>query len=99
MKRLFSLFLFIVMMTNVAVSLVEQLHGRGAWFEMTEWGTDDMDEKEKTEKEKESYTFPHHSIVGMGVPVPKNTKNLLVFYNERLRSELHAFSPDLPPEA
>jgi hypothetical protein len=97
MKRLVSFLLLIAMMTNVALSVVEQLHGSPV-YETTEWGADDMDEKEKTEKEKESYTFAHHLIVRIGTFSPNTLKGVLIFRNNRLFSECYACLPDLPPE-
>ena len=98
MKRFFPFLLLIVMMANVSVSLVEQLRER-ALCELTEMSADDADEKSKTEKEKESFTVVYHIAVGFDAFNLNKLKKSLLFCDDRLRSELHASSPYLPPEA
>ena len=52
MKYIFSIFLILTMMSNVAVSVVEQLQGRDL-VEVNEYSKDDTEEEGKKEKVEE----------------------------------------------
>lgn len=101
MTRIFSILLLLIMTSNLAVSVVSQLHA-GAAYAYAEMGADDAEEDNKTEKEKEHKScalsqciLPGHS----GTFPLEKAKRALITTNDRLISELFAFMPELPPEA
>ena len=103
MKSYFAAFLLLIMTTNLAVTLVHQLHG-DKMYVSTEFGTDDTDEdgKSKTEKEKEKESFAFSCIPTLGNAwrsAPDGHSKSLIHKDDRPVSERHTFLPELPPEA
>ena len=96
MKFFFSIFLILVMTANVAVSFVKQLQGVDS-YELTEMD-DDANEKSKTEKEKESFTYTNHPVIQMDGCSPKTQQHALVFTNDNLIHGCHTSLPELPPK-
>ena len=88
------------MMSNVAVSVVEQLQGRDL-VEVNEYSKDDTEEEGKKEKEteKETYTLRHDAYIKPDAFQLSKGKRSLIFENDDLISEYHASLPELPPEA
>jgi hypothetical protein len=99
LTRIFALFFIFVMTANLAVSLVKQLQDSDM-YELTEIGTDDCDEKSKTEKEteKETFTFSDQHLVHAESLSPSIQKRSLIITADRLISQSFVSLPYLPPE-
>ncbi len=103
MKLVLSYFFLVIMTLNLAIPLVERLHGRDM-YELTEVGSDDTDEKGKTEnekekeKEKESISFSYDHLIHLDAHILEKFKKSLFPKNDIPVSELFAFLPELPPE-
>lgn len=99
MKLFFSCFFLVIMTLNVALPLVERLHGRDM-YEWTEASSDDTDEESKSEKEKEkeSISSSCYHDVNLDASVLKKFKKSLFSTDDLPLSELFASLPELPPE-
>lgn len=100
MNRIFPYFFLLIMSLNVLAPLAEQLRG-GDYYEMTEMGTTDADESDKTEKEegkeKESFTYIHHTGLKPASDFGSRRKTSFP-ENTHPRSGRYASLPELPPE-
>ena len=89
------------MALNLAIPLVERLERR-VMYELTEVGSDDTDEKGKTEKEKErekeSISYSCDQTLHLGAYSLERLKKSLFPENDLPVSELFASLPELPPE-
>ncbi len=97
MKNIFPLFLLVIITLNLTFPLVEQLR-QGGLYELT---ADDMDGKEKQEKEKEKEIFACSDLFVFtnDVAAPNNRKKFFILRNDCPISELHASLPEQPPRA
>jgi hypothetical protein len=90
------------MLTNIALSVVEQIKGKSL-LEMKEFGKDDTEEKNKTEKEteieKEFCSDFKHNIDNIDALLRTNTRKSLIFAKEHHISEAFLSLPDQPPRA
>lgn len=90
------------MMLNVTVPIVEQLFGV-EHYELATGGKCDADEEGKAEKqkekEKESPVYSCHSVFDLATWSSAELKRSMFSKIDLPASELHAFQPELPPEA
>lgn len=99
MKSVFSIFLLIIMMTNVSVTYMQQVK-LGFKYELKESNTDDADENIEVEKEKGKEVYhSNHLNFDDHLFNLAYIKNIIVCSNDHLFSERHTFLPELPPEA
>ena len=86
------------MLANLSISFVQQMHQRDL-NELKECSTDDADEKNKVEKEKETYHLKNNPLIQIDVFSLAQLRKQIVLKNDYLISERHIFLPELPPEA
>ena len=87
-----------MMVLHIAAPLVERLQD-ATKYELEKAGTDDAEGKCKTEKEKESVIFSCTPALFADNLNPDTQQRALFPDEDHPVSELHAFLPELPPEA
>jgi hypothetical protein len=108
MKYLLSIFLLSIMLTNLAVSIVEQVKGKVA-YEIKKDNADDSEEKSKAEKEFEKelekefekstpVSFAYNTFLASEHLDLLEIQTVIAIKNEKFISELFAYLPKLPPE-
>ncbi len=99
LRYLFAYILLVVMLSNLALPLVERVMGCEQFTE-AEWSceADDTDEDNKEEKELKSYSFTP-LMDWMLLPMVNTTRHQPSGFLEKLAIEIRCLgTPDLPPE-
>jgi hypothetical protein len=100
MRLFFAYFFLFIILSNVAVTFVNQLQGEDM-CELSKFGEKETDEKTKTEKEKE--TFDTFDTLHFGISdifwATIIQKEIHYFHNDFLISQFFGSLPELPPDA